>query len=71
MQATCNIRSLDMKRHQIMASERVRKNVMVGRPIGTAAISFDDLYEDISDHWLEKSRRLQARRWRKIKHQTS
>ncbi len=59
-----------MKRHQpIKGADWNRKHVVVGRPTSAAAISFDDLYEDISDNWLEKSRRLQARRWRKIKHQ--
>ncbi|MEX1058833.1 MAG: hypothetical protein WEC17_00130 [Candidatus Saccharimonadales bacterium] len=44
---------------------------MVGRPTSVSSISFDELYEDISDQWLEKARRLQARRWRKIKHQSA
>jgi hypothetical protein len=58
-----------MKRYGPIKSDRTRKHLVVGQPMNTTAISFDDLYEDISDHWLEKSRRLQARRWRKIKHQ--
>ncbi len=59
-----------MRRHQpIKGSEWNRKHVVVGQPTSAASVSFDDLYEDISDNWLEKSRRLQARRWRKIKHQ--
>ncbi|MEX0881504.1 MAG: hypothetical protein WDZ34_01350 [Candidatus Saccharimonadales bacterium] len=59
-----------MKRYRIK-SERTRKHVVVGRPTSVSSISFDELYEDISDQWLEKARRLQARRWRKIKHQSA
>jgi hypothetical protein len=51
-------------------SRRAKKHVIVSRPTAISAISFDELYEDISGNWLEKARRLQARRWRKIKHQT-
>lgn len=59
-----------MKRYQpIKGDDWNRKHVVVGRPISADSISFDDLYEDISENWIEKSRRLQARRWRKIKHQ--
>lgn len=54
-----------------MKGDTARKHVVVGQPVSTSSISFDDLYEDISDNWLEKARRLQARRWRKIKHQTA
>jgi len=59
-----------MKKYTIKG-ERSRKHVVVGRPTTVSSITFDELYEDISDHWLEKARRLQARRWRKIKHQTA
>lgn len=60
-----------MKKHQIMKGDRSRKHLVVGRPMSTTSVNFDYLYEDISDHWLEKARKLQARRWRKIKHQTA
>ncbi len=59
-----------MKRYRIKGG-RTRKHLVVGRPTSVSSISFDELYEDISDQWLEKARRLQARRWRKIKHQTA
>lgn len=58
-----------MRKHRLKG-ERQRKHLVVGKPISVSSISFDELYEDISDHWMEKARRLQARRWRKIKHQT-
>lgn len=60
-----------MKKYRISKDQNTRRHVVVGRPTTLASISFDELYEDISDHWLEKARRLQARRWRKIKHQTA
>jgi hypothetical protein len=59
-----------MKRYRIKG-ERARKHMVVNQPTNISSLSFDELYEDISDQWLEKSRRLQARRWRKIKHQTA
>ena len=59
-----------MKRY-LIKGERTRRNVVVDKPTAVDSISFDELYEDISDNWLEKARRLQARRWRKIKHQTA
>ncbi len=31
-------------------------------------LSFRDFYEDTARNWEEKARRLQLRRWRKIKH---
>lgn len=58
-----------MKKFRIKG-ERTRKHLVVGQPTNVSSISFDELYEDISDQWMEKARRLQARRWRKIKHQT-
>jgi len=32
-------------------------------------LTFEDLYGDISQDWEYKAKRLQARRWRKIKQQ--
>lgn len=34
-----------------------------------ADLSYEELYEDTSTSWQDKSRKLQIRRWRKIKHQ--
>ncbi len=47
-----------------------RRHLVLNRPTSVEGLSFEDLYEELSDNWQEKSRRLQARRWRKIKHQT-
>ena len=60
-----------MKRYQAINNGSDGKHVIIGSPVSAGSISFDELYGDISEHWLEKSRRLQARRWRKIKHQTA
>ena len=48
-----------------------RRHKIVNQPMNVSSISFDDLYEDISDRWMEKARRLLAGRWRRIKHQTA
>jgi hypothetical protein len=60
-----------MRKYRLKGEREQRKHMVVGKPTTLSSISFDELYEDISSHWLEKSRRLQARRWRKIKHQTA
>ncbi len=42
------------------------------RPKRFSSLTFDDFYdegEETEDAWEEKARRLQVRRWRKIKHQ--
>ncbi|MBI4033687.1 hypothetical protein HY379_01680 [Candidatus Saccharibacteria bacterium] len=59
-----------MKKYRIKG-ERTRKHVVVGRPTSLSSISFDELYDEFSYQWQEKARRLQARRWRKIKNQTA
>jgi len=47
-----------------------RKNHrVVSSPAQVGNLRFEDLYNEISDHWEDKARRLQARRWRKIRHQ--
>ena len=58
-----------MKKHRVIGTEGLRKHRVISSPISESSLSFDDLYQDISDHWEERSRRLQARRWRKIKQQ--
>lgn len=34
-------------------------------------LTYEELYEDTSNDWQDKARKLQIRRWRKIKHQTA
>ncbi len=60
-----------MKKFRGLKGTYSKKHFIVNKPTTLSALSFDDLYEDISEGWLEKARRLQARRWRKIKHQTA
>lgn len=48
----------------------MRKLYITAQPTPNKDIRFDTLDEDSLDNlWLDKSRRLQARRWRKIKRQ--
>lgn len=61
-----------MKRRNLI--KRVsRQKHLIDRP--TPLTELDLLYEDMEDandySWHEKARRLQARRWRRIKHQTA
>lgn len=58
-----------MKKYQIINGGSLRNHRVISTPTSVSSISFDDLYDEISGHWEEKSRKLQARRWRKIKHQ--
>lgn len=52
-----------------LADESRKNNHIMRSPAKKSSLTFDDLYQEISDHWQEKARRLQARRWRMIKHQ--
>lgn len=45
------------------------KYYILTRPSKLSDISFDDLEGDDISGWREKSKQLQARRWRKLKHQ--
>ena len=40
----------------------------ITRPIKVSELTFEDLYQEISQDWQEKAKRLQARRWRMLKH---
>jgi hypothetical protein len=49
----------------------MKKRKIVTKPTRVTELrSFDDLYEDISSDWELKAERLQARRWRKLRHET-
>ena len=63
------IKGVIMKRSHLVGTGGLRGHRLISSPISASSLSFDDLYQDISDHWQERSRKLQARRWRKIKHQ--
>lgn len=47
----------------------LKKYYILTQPTKLSDLSMDSLDTDDSYAWREKSRRLQARRWRKIKHQ--
>lgn len=47
----------------------MKKRKLVNSPTRVEDLSFDDLYDEIADGWREKSERMQARRWRKLKQQ--
>jgi hypothetical protein len=62
-----------MKKHSAFAGQ-VKDNTLdkfyiLTRPSKLSDLSLDELEADDSAGWREKSRQLQARRWRKIKHQ--
>lgn len=45
------------------------KKAIINQSVNIHDLTFDELYENIQSHWQSKAQRLQARRWRKIKHQ--
>lgn len=47
----------------------IRNYYILTRPTRLSDMSFDDWDGDQDDSWRDKARQLQARRWRKIKHQ--
>ncbi len=40
------------------------------KPTPVSKLSFEDLYEELSHDWESKANKLQARRWRALRHQT-
>jgi hypothetical protein len=60
-----------MTKHGSLNDTSMKKYYILTRPVKLSDMSFDEIdseYDDDGD-WREKSRRLQARRWRKIRHQ--
>jgi hypothetical protein len=49
--------------------ESLSKYYIVTQPSKLSDLSLDELEGDDVSGWRDKSRQLQARRWRKIKHQ--
>ncbi len=60
-----------MKKYHLIPTRKAKKQQLVRTPIQLADITYLDWWNDADDNnkLLEKARRLQARRWRKIKHQ--
>lgn len=46
----------------------MKKPKVLTTPTRVTDMNFDDYYDD-TDDWRQKADRLQARRWRKLKHQ--
>lgn len=47
----------------------LKKLYILTRPSKLSDLELDELEDDDSTGWREKSRQMQARRWRKIRHQ--
>lgn len=47
----------------------LQKLYILTRPAKLSELELDDFVDDDSTGWREKSRQMQARRWRKIRHQ--
>jgi hypothetical protein len=62
-----------MKKHSTFIGgakdNNVRKYYILTRPAKLSDLTLDELEDDDVSGWREKSRQLQARRWRKIRHQ--
>jgi hypothetical protein len=62
-----------MKKHNSLEStnsDNVKRFYILTRPTKLSDMAIDEIDDDYSEHgWREKSRQLQARRWRKIRHQ--
>lgn len=59
-----------MKRNQILKNVDIRKYYLIRKPTRLSDVDYEDL--DVLDDytgWREKSMKMQARRWRAIKHQ--
>lgn len=63
-----------MSKHKTFANAArdndLRKYYILTRPSRLSDVPFDELDND-SVEWREKSRQLQIRRWRKLRHQLS
>jgi hypothetical protein len=62
-----------MKKHSSLIgtnNDNVKRYYILTRPTKLSDMAVDEIDDDYSEHgWREKSRQLQARRWRKIRHQ--
>lgn len=50
---------------------RGSKYYVIKEPTRLSDLSYEELYDDTDESWRDKARKLQARRWRKIKHQVA
>lgn len=62
-----------MKKHNSLTGstkDSVKKYYILTRPAKLSDLTIDELEDDSPEYgWREKSRQMQARRWRKIRHQ--
>jgi len=62
-----------MRKHSTLSGpvkdNSLSKYYIVTRPSRLSDLTLDDLETDDLAGWREKSRQMQARRWRKLKHQ--
>lgn len=62
-----------MKKHTaftgVAKDNNIKKYYILTRPSKLSDLTLDELEDDDIAGWREKSRQLQARRWRKIRHQ--
>ncbi len=59
-----------MKRsNALLTNTDLGKHFILTTPTRVTDMRPEDLYDDINYGWRDKSRRMQARRWRKIRHQ--
>lgn len=62
-----------MKKHNDLIGtnkDSVKKYYILTRPARLSDLALDEMQDDDPESgWREKSRQLQARRWRKIRHQ--
>lgn len=59
-----------MKKHSPIKDTGVKKYYILTRPAKLSDLSLDELDDNDTDAgWRDKSRQMQARRWRKIRHQ--
>ncbi len=56
------------KKYIGLKEDQVDKYILT-RPTRISDLTFEDLYEDDRSGWYSKARKLQARSWRKIRHQ--
>lgn len=45
----------------------MKKFRILSKPTRISDLSFDELYDEMSNDWELKAERLQARRWRKLR----
>lgn len=60
-----------MKTNFFGGIEKPKRHVIIHDPTPIDSLSYDELEDDVNYRWVEKSRRMQIRRWKSLKHQIS